>query len=400
MTKPPKTPPGITPRQLVDGTWVYDVKVRLADGSTYQPRGFTRLRSEGDEVGAEDDMNDAKADARHGRPVRNRALLRVTVGELATAHLKAGKADWSFASARKYAYDWKAMEPTFGSKRLTELTSVDVGDWLTAQTAKYAPDTVAGRIGLLRTILDRGADQYGVLNVARLVKRKRSRNAKTRVRRNAIAAVDVAPILEAVDPRYRVLVLLCLVLGLRSGEARGLTLDRINFDTGEVVIDRQLVRRDADDPWDRPDDQWLVDKMGFAALKTPNSYATLVADPDLLDAIRAHVDLPAHRNRFGLIASTSRGTPVSDSMWSHTIGQVQKATGLDFVGHELRHTAGQWLYDATKDLGVVAAFLRDDVDTVRKVYVHQRAEASSSSTIMAGLAACKPRARGHLRVAK
>lgn len=392
--KTPKTPPGVTARQLVDGSWVYDVKVRLADGSTFQPRGFPTIRE------AEDALIEAKADALAGRPVRNRALLKVTVGELATAHLTAGKPDWSFASARKYRYDWKAMEATFGAKRLTELTSTDVGDWLTAQTAAYAPDTVAGRIGLLRTILDRGADQYGVMNVARLVKRKRSRNAKTRVRRRALAPADAATILDVITPRYRILAMLCLGLGLRSGEARGLTLDRVDFDTGEVVIDRQLVRRDVDDPWDRPDDQWLVDKLGFAALKTPNSYATLTADDTVLDAIRAHVDLPAHRNRFGLIATTSMGTPVSDFPWSHALGRVRDATGLVFVGHELRHTAGQWLYDATLDLGVVAAFLRDDVDTVRKVYVHQRAEASSSSTIMAGLAACKPRARGHLRVAK
>lgn len=393
--KTPKTPPGITARQLVDGTWVYDVKVRLADGSVYQPRGFRRLRSEGDEVGAEDDMNDAKADARNGRPVRNRSLLRVTVGELAHAHLEAGKASgWSTRSYDKWTSDWKTMAKELDGP-LVNLTSVQVADWLGRHQKKYARDTVNGRIGLLRAILDRGADQYGVANVARVVRRKRTRRAKTEVRRRALTPAEAALVVDAIEDRYRIAVLLCLGLGLRSGELRGLTVDRIDFEAGTVRIDRQLVRRRRDDPWDGPEDERLTTTLGFAALKTPNSYATLKVDDGVLDALEAHAaDYP---NDFGLVLSNTIGKPLVDQGWSKAVRAAAKAAGVPFVGHELRHTAGQWLYDQTKDLARVAAFLRDDIDTVQKVYVHAQADDSSSASIMGQLAACKPRARGHLR---
>lgn len=47
----------------------------------------------------------------------------------------------------------------------------------------------------------------------------------------------------AVSPRYRALVVLCVGTGLRQGEAFGLTQDRVNFLKRCLTVDRQLIGR-------------------------------------------------------------------------------------------------------------------------------------------------------------
>jgi integrase len=385
-------PEGIAKRPLNDGSEVYDVNVRLGSGHMFRRRGFKTLR---EAVAARDKARD---DARAGRAVEDHRLLKVTVADLAHGWLEAHRSEWSPASRYRYEADWRALSVTFGGCLLVRLTSTDVGDWLTDHTARYAPDTVAGRIQVLRAILDRGADSYGVANVARLVKRRRSVKARAKAKRRALTRTEAGALLEAMEPRYRVMVHLCLGLGLRSGEARGLTYDRVDSATGAVVIDRQLKRRRVGEPWVAPEVR-LTNTEGLGHVKTPNSDATVWAGADVLEALAWHRETFGE-NRYGLVVTNRANRPCADAAWSTAVRRAAVAAGVAVVGHELRHTAGQWVYEATKSLEAVAAFLRDDVHTVTKVYLHRGGHGPELSEAVMGSiagAARTARARGHLR---
>jgi integrase len=62
----------------------------------------------------------------------------------------------------------------------------------------------------------------------------------------SIEAVD--GLADAVPAQYRALVILCAGMGLRQGEAFGLTEDRVDFLRRSLEVDRQLIGQDAGRP--------------------------------------------------------------------------------------------------------------------------------------------------------
>lgn len=338
---------------------------------------------------------------RRGRRVLSASERKMTVGQVARRYLDGNASSWRHRTLCQYEANWAAMASTFDAEPVASLRASTVSDWLAVECATFAPNTVSNRLWLLRSILDRAAADLDIPNVAKLVKRPRKVGGQRRQRR-VLPRTDLTKLLGAADDRYRIVWILMLSLGLRSGEVRGLTLDRVDVDAGTITIDRQLLRSHGDaHPGD--DHIQLGRRAWLAPLKAENSYAVLGAGPSVLAAIQQHID-DYGQGPAGLIVSGHRGQPLSDDRWSHEVDRVRDATGIAMVGHDLRRTFGHHVLAGDEsNIDKVAGALRNDVNTCVKAYLRpDKTVAAYGDSLLDAVtndaAARTSRARGHLRV--
>lgn len=130
--------------------------------------------------------------------------------------------------------------PVLGGRRVDAVTRADVQDAVLAWTDKgLAPGTVRLSYGYLSAML-REAVVEGLI----------PRSPAVKVRLPALP-VDPAPVLtveqvqqiaDTIVPWARPAVLVAAATGLRPGEWRGLTADRVDLQAGTVLVDRQIGR--------------------------------------------------------------------------------------------------------------------------------------------------------------
>jgi integrase len=164
----------------------------------------------------------------------------------------------------------------------------------------------------------------------------------------------------ALPDRYGALVVVGASLGLRNGEALGLTLDRVDFLRRRVEIDRQMVT---------PPGNHAVAALG--PLKTAAS-ARVVPLPEIV-ALRLARHLEEHGTGQDGLVFTTRGGPIRRNHWSNLWrGAVARAglpTGTRY--HDLRHTYASALIAAGVSVRAVAAALgHADPGVTLRVYSH------------------------------
>lgn len=116
--------------------------------------------------------------------------------------------------------------PVLGGVELRKLSPSTVRRWYATMLRAGHPgrSTVAKSYRLLHTILGTAtADELLVKNPCVIAGAGQERAAE----REVITVTQVWALAEAVDPRYRALVLLAAFTGLRRGELFGLTRERI-----------------------------------------------------------------------------------------------------------------------------------------------------------------------------
>jgi integrase len=124
--------------------------------------------------------------------------------------------------------------PRFGRRQLAAIGQLDVRTWVADLTAQgLAPATVAKCYQVLGKIMAAAVD-------AGLLARSPCRAIRLpRVERDPprfLTPAEVARLAEAIDPRYRVLVLVAAYGGLRIGELAGLTRRRVDLLRGTVEV--------------------------------------------------------------------------------------------------------------------------------------------------------------------
>ena len=140
-----------------------------------------------------------------------------------------------------------------------------------------------------------------------------------------LTADEVRALTNAVEARYRALILVGAAAGLRQGEALGLTVDRVDFLRRTITVDRQLVLVPGSPP-------------RFGPPKTASSHRVIPVPKVLTDALAAHL-AEFGAGVDGLLFTTTDGMAMRRNRCSELVARGVRTVGLrtGTTFHDLRH---------------------------------------------------------------
>lgn len=323
----------------------YRARWRTADGAS-RSRTFARIEDARQHLAA---VTISTTDGSY----IDTAARRVSFGEYAAAWIAAQPHRATTAASVEVIFR-KHILPTFGSRRLSTVRTSEVQAWVSG--LDLAPSTVSVVYGKLSAVF-RAAVEDRLLPhspCTRSVKLPRPAGAKV----VPMSPEQVATMIDAVGDRYRALLVVLAGTGLRSGEALGLTADRVDFLRRQIVIDRQLVTSVGSSPT-------------FGPCKTESSVRTIPA-PDLVLA-----ELARHFEQFGtgvdgLLFTDSKGDPIRRNALGHLWRRATEKVGVvGFTPHDLRHYAASVMIEAGCSVKVVQHHLgHAKASTTLDTYAH------------------------------
>jgi integrase len=216
--------------------------------------------------------------------------------------------------------------PTLGHLELAKITPSAVRRWHASlvRADKPGTSTIAKAYRLLHAILATAtADELIVKNPCVL----RGAGIERAPEREVITIAQVWEVADAVEPRFRVLVLMAAFTGLRRGELFGLTRARVDLlhKTVTVAEQRQQLR-----------DGTIVS----GPPKTDAGRRTLVLPEPIVPELEAHLAAFSQPGVDGLVFTGDKGGPLRDQVWQTKWARARRAVGQpDLHFHDLRHVA-------------------------------------------------------------
>ena len=183
--------------------------------------------------------------------------------------------------------------PTFGNMQLARIRPSEIRVWVAdLQQRGYAPATIAKAYQILsRTFRVAVADQ--------LIPRSPCHEIKLPTvdsdERRFLTPTEVEDLADAIEDRYRVLVLTGAYSGLRFGELAALRTDDLDLDRRTLRVDEQLSRQGSG-------------TMVSGPLKSKKAYRTIGIPPFLAQELTDH--LAAYPSESDLIFSHHNGGPL------------------------------------------------------------------------------------------
>ena len=132
----------------------------------------------------------------------------------------------------------KRLVPEFGAKRLDEIATADVREWLAklSQAGRYKPKTLNNALGVLVVCLNQACDDRLLqTNPAARVKRLPLDHRE----REYLRIHEIDLYLSCCSTAYRPLAELLISCGLRISEALGLIWEDIDLSNGKIMVNRQ-----------------------------------------------------------------------------------------------------------------------------------------------------------------
>jgi integrase len=321
--------------QTASGATLYRVRYRTPDKRSTQKRGFTTKR-DADLFAAE-----VEVDKSRGQYVAP-ALGKVTVGELGPAWLARQQGHVKPSSFRPWESAWRVhVAPRWAATRIAEIRYTDVQGWVAELSTALGASTVGTVYSVLARILDDAVrDRLLASNPARGV-----RLPRRPPRHNVYLTAGQLDRLAAESGRYRSLVLLLGVGGLRWGEAAALRVGDVNFLRRRIELHRNAVQVGAE--------------FAVGSLKT-NTNRAVVLPEFVIDAI---AQTARGKGRDELLWPSRSGgylgPPTTKSWLSGAVARCQAAdpTFPRVTAHDLRHTAASLAIHAGANPKVVQRML-------------------------------------------
>ncbi|MFI6496664.1 tyrosine-type recombinase/integrase [Nonomuraea typhae] len=207
--------------------------------------------------------------------------------------------------------------PAFGDRRIGSLTRPDMKSFVALLTKTLAPSTVETVFAVIRALMHAAVDD-GVIPANPCL-----RVPLPRVGARVVEPLPTATVLalaDAITPRYRLAVWFGFGLGLRQGEALGVTEARVEFLKRRVRIEQQ------------------AQKGALVELKTKASQRVLPIDDGVLAEITKHMQRYPRGPEGVIIANRIRKIPRRSSFgdcWRAAVSAVGLPEGTRF--HDLRH---------------------------------------------------------------
>ena len=304
--------------QNTSGATLWRVRWRTPEKKDTQKRGFTTKR---DAQLFAASLEVSKARGEYVSPT----VGKVTVGALGPAWLNRQKGHMKASGFRSYESAWRIhVAPRWAQTPIAEVRFSDVQAWVASMAGKRGPVIVETAASVLRRILDDAVrDRLLSSNPARGVKLP-----KRPPRRNVYMTAAQLDSLAEESGRYRGLVLLLGVGGLRWGEAAALRVGDIDFLRRRILLHRNAVA--------------MGKHFEVGSLKS-NKNRSVALPAFVIDAVaqtaegKGRDDLLWPSQTGGYLAPPSS----TDSWLSGAVARCQKAdkTFPRITAHALRHTA-------------------------------------------------------------
>lgn len=304
--------------QTASGATLYEVRYRTPDNRSTRKRGFTTKRDAREFAAA---VETAKMSGDYVAP----SIGRTTIGELGPLWLDRQRGHMKPSGFRSYESAWRVhVAPRWASRRIADVRYSEVQAWIAGLSAKRGPSIVKVAYSVLARILDDTVrDRMLAVNPARGVKLP-----KRAPSRRVYLTAEQLDALATEAGRYRSLVLLLGVGGLRWGEAAALRVSDINFLRRRVELSHNAVM--------------ISTRVVVGSLKS-NHNRTVVLPAFVIDSL---AETARGKGRDELLWSTAAGTPLgppagTTSWLAYAVARCQKAdpTFQRVTAHALRHTA-------------------------------------------------------------
>jgi integrase len=271
--------------------------------------------------------------------------------------------------------------PTLGRRRVAALTVDDIANLIRGLVAHgRAPRTIAGALATLGSIL-RYALRRGYITdnpLPRLEAGERPRPVPHP--RRALGQEEIARLLAACAPRYRLLIVTALCTGMRISELLALNWDDVDFSAGTIRVRAQLSRA----------------QHNVAAERVAPKTAAAIRDIPLVDQLsallREHQRATAFAQSVDYVFTPGNGTPLGHRNVERRALQRAAATAGMVPAprfHDLRHTfASHLIIDLGLDVAQVSRILRHaSVTTTLNIYTHLFDDARHATEIRTRMAA-------------
>jgi integrase len=224
--------------------------------------------------------------------------------------------------ARDKDYLNRYIIPVFGELPLGDISVGRIRTWITDLNASgLAPATVVKAGQILSKVL-RSAVEEGVMatNPCSAVRLPRVERTEMRY----LSPAEVSRLADAIDPRYRAVVLLGAYGGLRAGELFGLRVPRLDLPAQRLDVVEQVIE--------------VSGNLHFGAPKTKAGRRSVPLPALVCDALNEHLrQWPSD----DLVFTAPDGGPVRLASWRSRF--FKRAVGAGGVAplrvHDLRHTA-------------------------------------------------------------
>lgn len=272
------------------------------------------------------------------------------------------------------------IRPTFAKTNLGDLKPPAVRTWHAALLKGPTPgaSTTAKAYRLLRAILATAVDDE-------IIDRNPCRIRGAGVEHSAerpIATIDeVYALADAIEPRYRVMVLTATFASLRLGELRALTRRHVDLLHRTIKVEAQL--------------QELKDgSISVALPKTAAGVRTVAIPGGLVPELEAHLGRWAAPGIDGWVFPGTKGQPFRRASFYTDWKRAAKTVGLDHLHfHDLRHTGATLAASTgatTKEL-----MARLGHASPRAALIYQHATAERDRSVADGLESLIIAARNH-----
>jgi integrase len=261
------------------------------------------------------------------------------------------------------------IEPYLGQCRFDGLTTATVRAWHASllRRGKPGPVTVAKAYRLLRTILNNAVED-GLLprNPCTI----RGAGVERSPERPVATIVEVYQLADAIEKRYRLMVLLATFCGLRAGELLALRRDRVNRQIN-VVEQRQELSNGT---------------RLYGPPKTAAGVRTIAIPPHMVTEIEAHLAAWVAADPGALLFTGPKSEALRRATFEKAWQKARGGVGLEHLHfHDLRHTGNTLAAStgaSTKEL-----MARMGHASARAALIYQHASEARDVVIAEGLSA-------------
>lgn len=340
----------IRTRQLTNGKSAYLVRFRTADGHE-RSRQFARRRD------AEHFAHLTEVDRAQGSFVDPR-LGKITVAEWFERWWPTVTNLRPTTRARDEASYRTHIAPTFGSMQLARVDRTSAREWVARLSdpdhGALAPATVAKAVQVLNKLM-RGAVEDRIIASNPIERLPLPRIEREEMR--FLSAEELWRLADAIDTRYRALIVLAGYSGLRIGELLALRWEHVDMLRRRVTVVETLTD--------------LAGHISFRPPKTRAALRTISVPAFVIDELAQIPDRPASPR--ALVFTSPEGQPVRPTLFRRRYwAPAVNAAGLSPLRiHDLRHTAvALWIAAGANPKQVAARAGHTSVSVVLDRYGH------------------------------